>query len=963
MIIPVLCLLCALPMHGAPKARDFSAACDSLSARLKRRSGVDMALKMVKVTPRGNELDLYFSSELSYYPWHDEDIAWFRRQLDELWIREAQGYRPGRIFSNRYELPELSLPSIGADGVPSEYKRSIPDPRKGASPFIEKCGARKYPLGLDGRYIALWQSHGRYYDETQGCWLWQRACLHRTVEDMFTQSFVLPFLMPMLENSGAYVMTPRERDLQWREIITDNDPSFDGPRDGSVRKAGRYTEKGSWSNAGEGFADFRRTYTFSDNPFKAGTARSTECTGDRQSASATWTPDIEQRGAYAVYISYKTLPNSTEYAHYTVRHLGGTTEFTVNQKRGGGTWIYLGTFEFGEGTEGFVRVDSRGPAGSVVTADAVKIGGGMGKLERGGSTSGMPAYAEGAHYWMQWAGTDSSITRAWDTDYTNDFASRGSWTVMMKEQKDIPIDMSLAFHTDAGVTPSDSTIGTLAIYTLRCDGEREFSDGRDRIISRLLCDYVQSQVVDDIRTGFDPLWSRRGLWDKSYSECRTSGVPAMILELLSHQNFADMKYGLDPSFQFTVCRAVYKGILKTLSEYYGCNYAVQPLPVKEFSARLNDDGKVHLSWKATEDPKEPTAVSEGYIVYTRVDGMAFDDGMETTSDHIDIPIEKGHIYSFKVEAYNKGGRSFPSQILSAGIPEKPRSNVPVLIVNNFDRVSAPAWTDAGEHAGFESRKDCGVPYIRDICYIGENYEFNREATFIDNDYPGFGASFDDCAGSTVAGNSFDYPYVHGKSIFALGYPFCSMSREAFCNDGWQGGVVDLICGKQRKTQIGRGAMPERFEVFPAELRTALGTFTAKGGHVLISGSSIASDCNDKEADFTASVLGYRLATPYGTHTGMIGDMAFSDKMNPDIYCVECPDGLKPYGKNSGVWLRYPGSPFGAAVYSNHSGKYRTVAIGVPIETLKEESDREFIFRAALEYFDGRSKPMDHSQVK
>ena len=55
----------------------------------------------------------------------------------------------------------------------------------------------------------------------------------------------------------------------------------------------------------------------------------------------------------------------------------------------------------------------------------------------------------------------------------------------------------------------------------------------------------------------------------------------MLLELLSHQNFEDMKYGMDPAFRFDVSRAIYKGKLKYLSSRYGNDYAVQPLPVED----------------------------------------------------------------------------------------------------------------------------------------------------------------------------------------------------------------------------------------------------------------------------------------------------------------------------------------------------------------------------------------------
>ena len=42
----------------------------------------------------------------------------------------------------------------------------------------------------------------------KGCWEWQRPRLFCTTEDLFTQSFVIPYIIPMLENAGAIVYTP-----------------------------------------------------------------------------------------------------------------------------------------------------------------------------------------------------------------------------------------------------------------------------------------------------------------------------------------------------------------------------------------------------------------------------------------------------------------------------------------------------------------------------------------------------------------------------------------------------------------------------------------------------------------------------------------------------------------------------------------------------------------------------------
>ncbi|MBP1664087.1 MAG: putative exported xanthan lyase/N-acetylmuramoyl-L-alanine amidase [Bacteroidetes bacterium] len=56
--------------------------------------------------------------------------------------------------------------------------------------------------GLDKRHIALWQSHGLYYMQSREKWKWQRVNLFETREDLYTQSYILPFLVPMLENAG-----------------------------------------------------------------------------------------------------------------------------------------------------------------------------------------------------------------------------------------------------------------------------------------------------------------------------------------------------------------------------------------------------------------------------------------------------------------------------------------------------------------------------------------------------------------------------------------------------------------------------------------------------------------------------------------------------------------------------------------------------------------------------------------
>ncbi len=138
------------------------------------------------------------------------------------------------------------------------------------------------------------------------------------------------------------------------------------------------------------------------------------------------------------------------------------------------------------------------------------------------------------------------------------------------------------------------------------------------------------------------------------------------------------------------------------------------------------------------------------------------------------------IYSFKVTAVNDGGESFDSEILSVGIKEGDKK--PVLVVNGFDRISGPATFDIGNMAGVAWWNDRGVADHYDIVATGDQYDFDRKSPWLDDDAPGWGASYDDMAGKIIPGNTFDYPYIHGKAIMAAGHSFYSVSDEYFCSD-------------------------------------------------------------------------------------------------------------------------------------------------------------------------------------
>ena len=320
-----------------------------------------------------------------------------------------------------------------------------------------------------------------------------------------------------------------------------------------------------------------------------------------------------------------------------------------------------------------------------------------------------------------------------------------------------------------------------------------------------MADIVQTQVVNDIRAKYDPIWNRRWLWDARYSEATRPNFPSLLLELLSHENFLDTKFDLDPRFRFDVSRSIYKGMLKFLSSEYGFNYVVQPLPVTHFSTEFNLAGNIVLKWKPQSDPLEPTAKPDKYVVYKRIDDGGFDNGtLVDDTTFVDKNISPGKIYSYKVAAVNNGGESFPSEILAAC--KMNNNSSPVLIINGFDRICAPASIKTKSFSGYLNNIDAGVSDKYDMSYVGEQYDFNPDSKWITDDNPGHGASHSDYEAKILAGNSFDYPYLHGKSIKEYGYSFVSSSNEAVWDslvDISKYKFIDLILGGAERNSLAK----------------------------------------------------------------------------------------------------------------------------------------------------------------
>lgn len=920
-------------------------------------------LKSIDIDYERKTIAIHASESFAYQPFRPETVEAVYNQVKELLPGPVHYYRL-TIFADGKPIEEL-IPNIYRNKKKDKERMSLKTDYKGAAWVKNISRPNEISRGLQDRHIAIWQSHGNYFKNDKNEWGWQRPRLFCTTEDLFTQSFVLPYVIPMLENAGAIVYTPRERDTQKNEIIVDND----------TPNASLYLEVGSkkahWAAAPiKGFAQKKAIYRDGENPFTDGTCRfipTERKKKNKDQAFAEWVPTLPAKGEYAVYVSYRTLPNSVSDAKYLVFHNGGVTEFKVNQKIGGGTWVYLGTFEFDKGNNnyGMVVLSNESSEHGVVCADAVRFGGGMGNITRGGKTSGLPRYLEGARYSAQWAGMPYEVYagRKGENDYADDINTRsntinylsgGSVYNPQQPGLGIPLEMTMALHSDAGCSKTDELIGSLGIYTIDFNNGK-LNTGIDRYASRDLADILLTQIQKDIYSSYNLSWTRRSMWNRNYSETRLPATPSTIIELLSHQNFADMQLGHDPNFKFTVGRAIYKGILQFVAGQHDKEYVVQPLPVSNFAIRFGKKkNTLEFSWKGENDPQEPTAQPREYIVYTRIGYGGFDNGTLVSKTSHTVKIEPGLVYSFKVTAVNRGGESFPSEILSAYKAKRERERV--LIINGFDRVSGPAVINTFDKAGFDLKQDPGVPYLSNISFSGAQIGFDRAQAGKEGE-GSLGYSGRELEGMKIAGNTFDYPFIHGKAIQAAGkYSFVSCSDEAVENgtvtlEDYP--VVDYILGMEKEDP----AHKVYYKTFSSAMQRIITSYCQSGGNLFVSGAYVGSDMSGTQGnrEFTEKILKYGYQSSMTDKSsnrinGLGRTITIPRVPNETSYAVPAPDCIVPVDTAFPVFTYVPGNQSAGIAYK---GNYRTFVLGFPFESIQSEADRATIMAGILGFFTQR----------
>jgi N-acetylmuramoyl-L-alanine amidase len=834
--------------------------------------------------------------------------------------------------------------------------------------------------GLAGKNIFISASHGYYYNGSS--WVLQRPCLYTSAEEYSSAAMIDRYMVPILENAGAFVLTARERDMQIREVVVDN---ADGT---STTSNGTYTETGSWSNdtPKTGFANGYSPYTSGINPFTLGSTRIATISSVG-SATATWTPNIPVAGNYAVYVSYNRTTSRAPDAHYFILHSGGTTQFIVNQRVNGRTWVNLGTYNFATGRNSaigaVVLTNVSTTAGTTVSADAVRFGGGKGLITRGTSTSGHFKYSEGAKYFAQYVGApDTTVYNLFSySDYSTDYSLRGEFANWYSGKPNgpngyrddpgqgIPIDAMVSFHSDAG-SYATTMHGSLSIwYQYDQFGLDTLPDGRSRQLCYQLTTCIHYQTISDMRALYTSTWPEYAIWNSNYAEDRRPNCPSVLLESFSHENMNDMMYALDPQFRHDLARATYKGVLRFLAAQDSTTPIIMPLPPKDLMVVNVGDGTLRITWSGSTDPIEPTATPTGYVVYKSTNGKGFDNGTLSSATTIVISgLSPNTIYYFKVSAYNAGGESFSTEVLAART--RVGNAADILIVNGFERISRPEVNS--DTTGFP-RSDPGIWPIFNAPLIG------NQTMFVPQSNASHGVGNSVYANTQELGNTFDYIIQHGKAIANAGFWFDSASKKAV-EDGrinlTNYAIVDWICGEQHLVTPPLMAptftgypdrMTNKFKTFDSNLQSKVSTYLSLGKHLFVSGSDIAWDLDGASyasstdrtflnnlfrIDYSsndASSTNIVAGTVGGIFNGLSG-IAF-DNGTSGIYGVEQPDGILPLS-GAVTTMLYTGTSTPAGIQYDSGSGYRLVYLGFPFETIVAESDRNTVMLKILQFLLG-----------
>ncbi|HEX4414420.1 MAG TPA: fibronectin type III domain-containing protein [Lacipirellulaceae bacterium] len=762
--------------------------------------------------------------------------------------------------------------------------------------------------GLSGKIVYTHGGHG-YTAENQGDghWSWQRGPGHQMIEDLGNYD-QMALLVDYLFRAGATVVPQRPVGHQTNEVVLDN-------TDDEVKFVGDW-ENGTgpiyFGKAGS--VPYRQAHTSKD-----------------ETAYARYTPKIPDAGFYPVYAWTSSGGDRATDQLYRVHHLGGDTEVTVNHRRVGNGPVYLGTYYFEEGRDGWVDISNKSnSADSLVVADMVRFGNGMGDIDRGGGVSGFSREEEAGLYWVMWhvnhaQGIAESDYRVTDIDRQATISLSPRYAAFMNREEDgrLKDRVFVSFHSNAGEGKGRGVLGLL-----NGNNDPTTATPNQFLLAKSLAQKVNDDLVAQAGK-FEHDWHDRkdkttqDRDDIEFGEINNKYInnefDATIVEVAFHDNKDDAQLLRDPKVRDAVARATYQGLLNYFRKVDNNETSAVRLPaaVTGLHVETTEAGSATVSWVEPETNSYLGDAATGYRVYGSTNGYGFDggttvDGEKSTSVTLK-KLDPKQVYYFKVAATNEGGESPASEVVAV-LPSGGAKKI--LLVNGFD------WLDRT---------------------LDPKQTVDKKGSIVDRVRP-------------RQSNSRDYVIQVATAVEAAapGTPLESTSNESVIS-----GAVDLAKYKIVIWTLGQESAKNR--TLDETEQKKIEAFIAGGGNLLISGTEIGWDLDheDHGREFYLKALKASFAADdAGTHevTG-VADGIFADlsKLKLDdgtqLYDASYPDVMKAE-EGAKVALDYANDAGAAGLQvAGTGGRGNVVLLGFPYETIVPASDRTAVMKRVLDFFE------------
>jgi hypothetical protein len=831
---------------------------------------------------------------------------------DEAWLEQVS-----RVLDLNLEQLAPGAKAIHLNTIIDGQKVSLPGllnitpvPNKADDRTQARRSVSGTTTDLSDKTLFISQAHGWIdYDDFRE-WSTQRGITHDIVEDFVNAEGINQYLLDYFSLAGAEVFTLRERDLNTNMVVVDNEDGLTFPANGSYQEVG---DPLLFANSGaNGFKNFQAPYSATNDPFRDnGGSDRVITTSPVETASAVWTPVISASGFYEVYVSYSGVGNRASDARYTIRHGGIDTVVMVDQTKHRYVWNYLGRFYFAaDGDHAISLSNQSAKAGTTVSADAVRLGGGMGDVigHNHGVLSGHPRWEEGARTWTQYQGASSSVYQGGDVSARSRFAD---WEHYGSEDS-----VYVSWHSNAATGNARGT--SSYIYSANPpDGTYDTTQAHPG--SAELQTSIHEELINDIRAGWDSNWTDRGKRSAYFGEvnpAHNDEMPAVLLEMAFHDNATDADALRHPQFRKLAARAIYQGVVKYFATRDGLSLTLLPEPPTHLQVTSPASGTLEISWQAPLTDGQDLAgdAADDYLVYLSTDGKNFDNGTVVNGTALAISeLTPGELVYVKVKARNAGGRSLDSETLATRISYQNENRV--LVINGFDRLNSGQLI-------YQNMPDIGG--FVDRMYLSQM-------------------------------NTFDYIIQHGQSLTESGVGFDGISNELiedalFALNPVNHQAVFWILGEE--SSLG--------DTLNAAEQSAIESYLNAGGKLFISGAEIGWDLDNLGSASDQDFYNNTLMTAYvaddantfqadgvsGSPFSGLAGLTFDDGTGSS-YRVEYADVLSPLNGAAGC-LQY--STGGDACVFVDTGTYEVINLGFPFETITDTSLRHELMAETLNYF-------------